>query len=128
MKNARGRKQKGDRRERGVVDFWKGRGYLAERVPLSGAAGGSYVGDVRLHLLGIEAPPVVGEVKARAGGEGFATISRWLGNMDVLVLHADRSERLYVVPERTIAAWFPAIPHPGDEMARAGPESAAQSP
>ena len=39
-------RDKGNRAERAIVRFFQGRGFAAERVPLSGAAGGSYVGDL----------------------------------------------------------------------------------
>jgi hypothetical protein len=58
-----------------------------ERVPLSGAA--RYRGsgaDVDLYVFGPDAAPIVCEVKARANGEGFATLERWLGDADALFL------------------------------------------
>ena len=95
-------RDKGARRERQVVDHWKALGFKAARVPLSGAAGGDYAGDVDLYAFGPEAAPLIGEVKARGTGGGFKTITNWLGINDFLVLHADQSERLYVVPERVM--------------------------
>lgn len=83
-------RDKGARRERELVAKAKAAGLPAERVPLSGAAGGSFTGDVRIldRLC---------EVKARANGEGFATIERWLGDNDALVLWRDRAEPLVVL-------------------------------
>ena len=38
------------------------------------------------------------EVKARAGGGGFKTLERWLGDNDLLFLRRDRSTPLVVMP------------------------------
>jgi hypothetical protein len=93
-------RDKGARREREVVNHWTSLGLKAARVPLSGAAGGDYAGDIDLYAFGVDEAPLVGEVKARAEGGGFKTISKWLGINDFLVLHEDHKDRLYVVPER----------------------------
>jgi hypothetical protein len=66
-------------------------------VPLSGAA--RYRGngaDVDLYVFGPDAAPIVCEVKARASGEGFATLARWLGDSDALFLRRDRADPLVV--------------------------------
>lgn len=66
-------------------------GLHAEKVPLSGAAGGSYTGDVMVdHDLRAE-------VKARAHGEGFKTLERWLGGCHLLFLRRDRSTPMVVM-------------------------------
>jgi hypothetical protein len=39
---------------------------------------------------------VVCEVKARASGEGFTTLERWLGDADALFLRCDRADPLVV--------------------------------
>ena len=93
-------RDKGARREREVVNHWIARGIKAARVPLSGACGGDYAGDLDLYAFGKDEAPLIGEVKARATGGGFRTITKWLATNDFLVLHEDHSERLYVLPER----------------------------
>jgi Holliday junction resolvase len=45
-------RDKGARSERALVKFLQNAGFAAERVPLSGATGGRYVGDVPVPLLG----------------------------------------------------------------------------
>ena len=95
-------RDKGGRRERELVNHWRARGVKSERVPLSGAAGGSYAGDVDLYAFGPDDAPLVGEVKARKSGGGFKTITSWLANNDFLVLHEDHAQRLYVIPERVM--------------------------
>lgn len=60
-----------------------------ERVPLSGAAGGSYTGDV----IGMG---MTWECKVRA--DGFKQLYTWLSNNDALAVKADRKEWLVVLP------------------------------
>ncbi len=71
--------------------------------PLSGAAGGSFSGDVDVYACGPDAAPLVAEVKARANGAGFTTLERWLGDNDALFLRRDRAEPMVVLPWRTWA-------------------------
>lgn len=85
-------KQKGDRIERELVQRHREAGIPAERVPLSGAVGGQFAGDLRI------AGNLKGEVKARGGGDGFKTLERWLGDNDLLFLRRDRAEPLVVMP------------------------------
>lgn len=53
--------------------------------------------DIRLKMLGKDRKM---EIKCRANG--FATIYKWLGPVDVLVLRADRQEALAVMPIATL--------------------------
>ena len=85
-------RDKGQRLEREIVHRLQEAGIPAERVPLSGAAGGSYTGDI------LVADTYTAEVKARASGEGFATIDRWLGTNDMLFLRRDRQPPVVVLP------------------------------
>ena len=81
-------------------------GVAAERVPLSGAAGGSYVGDISFEVTpgSNEQKPqsMVAEVKARKSGDGFKTLERWLGSNDMLFLKRNRAEPLIVMPWATL--------------------------
>ncbi len=86
-------RQKGNRGERALVRFLQEHGFAAERVPLSGSAGGSYVGDLSLPLLGVDRTV---EVKVRAAG--FRQLYAWLNGRDLLIVRADRAESLVVVP------------------------------
>lgn len=95
-------RDKGARNERAIVNHWREFGVKCDRVPLSGAHGGEYAGDVDLYAFGADNAPLIGEVKARATGGGFKTITKWLGQNDFLVLHEDRAARLYVIPERVL--------------------------
>ena len=78
-------KAKGNRTEREFAKLIGG-----ERVPLSGAVGGKYSGDV----IGLS---LTWECKARK--DGFKQLYKWLdGENDALAIKADRKEWLVVVP------------------------------
>lgn len=77
-------RDKGARSEREFAKLIGG-----ERVPLSGAAGGSYTGDVK--GLGI-----TWECKVR--GNGFKQLYDWLEGKDALAVKADRKQWLVVMP------------------------------
>jgi Holliday junction resolvase len=86
-------RQKGNRLERALVRALLDAGFGAERVPLSGAARGQFGGDLSVPLLGVDRRV---EVKARANG--FRKLYQWLGDHDFLIVRADRSEPLVVIP------------------------------
>lgn len=95
-------RDKGARVERELVALHQALGVHAEKVPLSGAT--RYQGngaDVDVYALGRDAAPLVCEVKARANGEGFAIIERWLGENDALFLRRNRANPLVLVPWST---------------------------
>jgi len=117
--NARGPRRKGSRIEREIVAAHLERGIPAERVPLSGSAGGSYTGDV------VIAGRLRGEVKARASGAGFATIERWLGENDVLFLRRDRAEPLVLVPSMV---WYALLDRAGFAQPAAGSQGTFTTP
>ena len=89
--NAGGRRSrdKGNRTERALVRFLQDRGFAAERVPLSGSAGGRFAGDITIPVLGVDR---VAEVKVR--GTGFRQLYEWLDGRDLLIVRADRREPL----------------------------------
>src|SRR5437899_9945996 len=91
-------RDKGNRAERAIVKFLQDRGFAAERVPLSGSAGGSYLGDLTVPVAGTDR---VVEVKCRA--DGFRELYRWLIDRDMLIVRADRSEPLVVLPLKLAA-------------------------
>lgn len=91
-KGGRRSRDKGNRVERAIVRALQNHGLAAERVPLSGAAGGSYVGDLTVPLLGADR---VVEVKARR--DGFRELYGWLEARDLLIVKADRREPLVIV-------------------------------
>jgi hypothetical protein len=92
-RGGRSSRDKGNRAERALVRYFQARGFAAERVPLSGSAGGSYLGDLTIPVLGRD---LVVEVKVRA--TGFAQLYAWLIDRDVLIVRADRAEPLVILP------------------------------
>ena len=93
---------KGARIERELVNRLRDEGIYAERVPLSGAAGGSFSGDVVIPIDG-NSKAIEGvnelraEVTARSNGEGFAQLEKWKADNDLLFLKKDRSEPIVVM-------------------------------
>jgi Holliday junction resolvase len=85
-------RNKGARVERGIVNALQASGLAAVRVPLSGAVGGRFAGDVILPLMGRD---LCIEVKARA--DGFRELYWWLDGRDALIVKADRKEPLVIV-------------------------------
>jgi Holliday junction resolvase len=85
-------RNKGSRTERSIVNALRASGIAAVRLPLSGAAGGRFAGDIMLPLMGRD---LCVEVKARA--DGFRKLYCWLAERDVLVVKADRHEPLVVL-------------------------------
>jgi Holliday junction resolvase len=83
-RGGKGPRAKGLRRERELARILDG-----ERVPLSGAAGGSFAGDV--DALGLR-----WEVKARR--DGFRSLYAWLEGVDALAVRSDRHDWLVVMP------------------------------
>ena len=90
--------RKGARIERELVNLFQAAGIPAERVPLSGAAGGSFSGDLVIDGR------YRAEVKARGSGAGFVTLERWKGANDLLFLRRDRKPSLVVMDADTLVA------------------------
>jgi Holliday junction resolvase len=88
----RASRRKGNRLEPALVHALRTAGFGAERVPLSGGAGGRFAGDLSVPLLGVDRRV---EVKARASG--FRQLYEWLGTHDLLIVRADRAEPLVII-------------------------------
>ena len=114
-------RDKGNRAERAIVKFLQERGFAAERVPLSGSAGGSYCGDVTVPLLGADR---IAEVKCRA--DGFRELYAWLNGRDLLIVRADRHEPLAIVPLR-LAAEIAAAAERGKSQSESAEAVAART-
>lgn len=82
-------RRKGDNGERELARLLGGR-----RIPLSGAAGGEFAGDVEVPGLGR------GEVKRRQ--DGFKQLYKWLEGRDFLAVRADRREWLITMRAETV--------------------------
>lgn len=87
-------RDKGQREERAIVHAFQDAGIGAERIPLSGAAGGSFAGDVTIPVQGADR---LFEAKVRA--TGFSQIYDWLGSNFGLFIRRDRAPRLVVLRE-----------------------------
>jgi hypothetical protein len=101
MKKQGGRRPRdtGVRKERNLAQFLCACGLEAERIPLSGSAGGSFVGDIKLRLHGVDH---IAEVKYRRAG--FKTLHSWLDGRDLLLLCAARKQPLVIMP-LSLAVW-----------------------
>lgn len=89
MTGGKASRRKGDKFERECVAIFQEFGIAAERVPLSGSAGGSFSGDLTVPILGIDQ-----RMEAKIRHNGFSQIRRWLAGNYALVYRADRSEPL----------------------------------
>jgi Holliday junction resolvase len=86
-------RRKGARVELDIVHRLRDAGFSAEKIPLSGAAGGSFRGDITMPLLGIDR-----KIECKARADGFSLLYRWLeGGNFALVVKADRKEPLVVL-------------------------------
>ncbi len=99
--SGRKHRQKSDRIELEIVALHRDLGAEAARLPLSGAAGGRFSGDVDVYPFGETAAPLVAEVKARKAGAGFVQLERWLGDNDALFLRRDRADPMVLLPWST---------------------------
>jgi hypothetical protein len=90
-------RDKGSRNERKLVSMLRNHGIEAEKIPLSGAAGGSFSGDIKM------LKNFVAEAKVRAGGSGMKSIYKWKGSNDVLIISQDYAAPLFVMTLATLA-------------------------
>ena len=89
MTGGKASRQKGDRFEREVVALLQEHGLAAERIPLSGSAGGSFTGDVTVPVLGIDR-----KFEAKIRRSGFRQIRDWITGNYAVVFREDRAEAL----------------------------------
>jgi Holliday junction resolvase len=104
MTGGRRSRDKGARAERALVRFLQERGFAAQRVPLSGSAGGRFAGDITIPLFGVDR---IAEVKVR--GSGFRQLYEWLEGRDLLIVRADRRRPLVVLPLKLAANIVEAV-------------------
>ena len=93
-------RDKGARFEREMVNWFIGQNIMAERVPLSGAAKGSYAADIRFG-------PVLawsGECKRFANGLGKLYDALSQDDADVIFARSDRRETLVCMTLDTFKA------------------------
>ena len=85
-------RSKGMRVEREIVNLLKEKGLHAERVPLSGAAGGSFGGDIYCVNSGR-----TWKIECKARASGFKQIYEFMQGNDAAIIKADRLEPLIVM-------------------------------
>jgi Holliday junction resolvase len=93
MSGGRSPKRKGVRNERELVNQLAELGLPCFRVPLSGAAGGHWSGDIHIELLGH-----IRRAEVKCRGAGFRSLYSWLSKADLLIVKADRRDPLAVLP------------------------------
>ena len=91
-------RDKGARVEREFVHRLKDANVECDRVPLSGAVGGNYSGDLTLRLPPCDKTALRAEVKCRKNGTGWTTLIKWLGDNDYLFLKQARKEPMVLMP------------------------------
>lgn len=84
-------RDKGNRTERAIVRLLQERGFAAEKVSGMYRPGP----DLSVPLFGIDR-----RVEVKCRGRGFGQLYTWLSGADFLIVRADRSEPLVVVPLR----------------------------
>lgn len=85
-------RSKGKRFETEIVHRLKDGGLPAERVPLSGGAGGSFTGDVIFRHNGADL-----KLEAKKRATGFTQIYQWIIGNYGLVIGRDHAEPLIVL-------------------------------
>ena len=79
-----------------LVELLRQRGHEASRVPLSGAAGGRFAGDISVPVLGVDR-----RLEAKWRAKGFRELYGWLDGNYALIVKADRQRPLLVMPLET---------------------------
>ena len=91
-------RQKGDRFERSCVQQLAALGVQAERVPLSGAAGGSFGSDLQVEVCG-----AIEKVECKTRKRAWSDLFGWLPGNFCLMIKADRTDTLVVMSLETFA-------------------------
>ena len=86
------------------------------KVPLSGAVGGEFGGDLRYHVGG---EVLTGENKKRKNGDGFKTLEKWKGSNDFLILRRNHGPALFVMDEALALRMMKALDEYGRSVAMA---------
>lgn len=87
-------RQKGDRFESSVVDQLRQAGFTAQRVPLSGAAGGMFTGDLQFVS---PRDYITRKIECKNRARGFGDLYKWLVDNYALCIKRDRAETLVVL-------------------------------
>lgn len=85
-------RDKGNRFERACVNALQAEGIGAERIPLSGAAGGSFVGDITVPVQGRDQ-----RIECKKRARAWSDLYRWIVGNYALFIARDRAETLVVM-------------------------------
>lgn len=91
-------RQKGDRFERQCIADLAELGVQAARVPLSGAAGGEFSGDLRVEVCG-----QIEQIECKCRKRAWSDLFGWLPGNFALFIKADRTDTLVVMSLDTFA-------------------------
>lgn len=105
--NGKAPRQKGDRFERSCVNDLQALGIGAERIPMSGAMGGSFTGDVTVPVQGVDR-----KIECKSRAKGWGDLYGWLPGNYALFIKRDRAETLVVMRLQDFAAL--SLPLRGD--------------
>lgn len=94
MAGGKASRQKGDRFEGSVVDQFKAEGIVAQRVPLSGAAGGMFTGDVQFVS---PRDGITRKIECKCRGRAWLDLYGWIVDNYALCIKRDRAETLVVL-------------------------------
>ncbi len=97
-------RDKGARFELAIVAILQSMGRAGEKMPLSGALGGKWRGDVSCPVLGSD-----WRVEAKCRADGFAQVYKYLGLNDALVIKSDRRRPLVVLDLRRALSILNAV-------------------
>lgn len=89
-----GRRKKGYRHENSTAKRWRARGLKCQRMPLSGALGGVFAGDLQAVLGGQN---LIIQLKSLA--DGWKGIYSAIRDHDLLIIKSDNKDALVVIPE-----------------------------
>jgi len=92
MSGGKASRRKGDRFERQCVNTLQDMGIGAERIPLSGSAGGSFTGDITA--------PVQGEdwrIECKIRAHAWSDLYHWIEGNKALFIRRDNAKPLVVI-------------------------------
>lgn len=94
MAGGKASRQKGDRFESSVVDQLRSQGIQAQRVPLSGAAGGMFTGDIQFIS---PRDSINRKIECKVRANGWGDLYNWIVDNYALCIKRDRAETLVVL-------------------------------
>lgn len=93
MTGGKASRDKGNRFERACVNTLRAGGMDACRIPLSGAAGGDFTGDLKVTIHGQE-----WRIECKKRARAWSDLYHWLEGARALFIARDRADTLVVMP------------------------------